>query len=636
MHFGIIFIFLSFQLVVKSYVIADMSIFGNCVLHIKRFRDSSITVDITSIVVESQTRTNNQPMVSIFSANMTRFIKPEGRIREECSLHIIIGFVQSDTKLLSRFMNSNPYTYLSGPNSISILILDSLRNLASFPKALVALPSSIFVLKFPTYYLRNQTALNSSPSYLYLCLSCRVILQSVVKNSDIRFLTEYSYQKEWKRTYLTMQIISRSRMGKITRCEKYIWIKWLAPERDTRRTIWGQCNKPAAFWDLAFRLVHPNFTLHLLPKAKYSQAGYSGTFSQKFYNRDCHPSAWQISSSYYTGAAMSGIIYCDCKRRTESVSFEIWNIGLGMLEWAFIIGMSAIVSNYYYSMGKGTPTYTGEAFNVFGIILRQGSNKGFLLALFSLGMSSVSLLFENTVTSSLVAPKNNPTFDLVELVDEGYRILITGPTSNEFGSQLPFLQDEFFKCNLTLFLDSVALQSTEIMNNPRTFAEDKFSKFFISTMKDKQLIQQVIKSKVPPHCMCPLIRNDFSHFPVYSFFHHKLTFRIFESVQLLTEAGFHNFLDWNIERLAPNFISKPLNVENPQSTSDSFISLNNLSPLLLIFSFLILFSFLTFSFELRYMAYQKCVMCRFKWKIEKLFLLAIDSFRLIKNKSVKY
>jgi hypothetical protein len=613
MHIAMIAIFLLQFVAVNSYIIADTSMFGNCFLHIKRFRDSSTTADITSIFIRARIGTRSHSIVSIFSANETRSIKPEGRTKEACSLNIIIGFVRSKAKLLYRFMYTNPYTYLSRPNLIYVLVVDSLQRL-SVPKSSITLPTSIFVLQFPPFYLNNHIALHSSPSYFYLCLSCHVFLQPVTNNKRIRFLSEYSYQKEWKKPYLTMQIIVRYRTKKISWCEQNIWKKWLAPKGDARRTFWSQCNKPAAFWDLLLRSVHPNFTIYLQPKVQLSKKGFTGSFLQKFYGNGIHPNSWQISSSYYAGSAIPGIIYCDCKRRAKSVSLEIWNVGFGKLEWAFIIGTSAIVSNYCNSMGKGsTNSYVGEFINVVGIILRQGSKGGYLLALFSLGMFSVSLLFENAVTSSLVAPKKNDQLDLVQLVHAGYHIIVTGST-HEFGSNLPHLQYELNKLNIQMNLRRIETRFPE-MNNPRELVESKCSYFFISTLKGKDFIQQSIKSKVPEHCVCPQITNEFSQFPVYSFFSHKLTFKIFINVQLLTEAGLHNFFDWNLQRLEPDFSSKSKSIAYADASFDSYISLKNLYPLLLISGFLILLSCLTFSLELGNLAYKKYVVFQLEGKV---------------------
>jgi hypothetical protein len=293
------------------------------------------------------------------------------------------------------------------------------------------------------------------------------------------------------------------------------------------------------------------------------------------------------------------------------VSFEIWNVGIGKLEWAIIIGTSAIVSvcvcvkDNRYSITKVLRSYLGEVINGFGIILRQGSTRGILLALFSLGMYSVSLLFENTLTSRLVAPRKTPPFDLAELIGAGYRILINGQTTTEFASHLPYLLEEFDKFNLTFKQSLVEIVNTDILKNPGTFVEDKFSYFSIATGTGNEVIRQTIKSLVPERCGCPRMRNEFSQFPVYSFFQHKLTFQIFRSIQLFTEAGFCNFFDWDLERLAPVFDTKSKNTENSQASFDSYVSLNNLIPLLLISGFLVSSSFLTFSFELRNLAYRK-------------------------------
>jgi hypothetical protein len=612
--------------VVSPYLIADMSIFGHCVLHIKRVRDNLVTSDIASILVVSQFRTRRYPIVFISSANNTRFILPEGSIREDCSLNIIIGFFPTDSYPLYGFMNANPYTYLSRPNSIYVLIIDYLP-IIRFPEATITLPTSIFILKFPPFYIANTTALHSTPSYFYICLSCRVSLQPVKNIKNIRFHTEYTYQKQWKQTKLIMQVIVYGRTGQISWCEMLIWRKWLLPKGHARRTLWRQCNKPAAFRNLVLRSTHPNFTTYLQSTVKVSQVGFSGSFSQKLYMRKTHPTAWRLSNSYYAGTVISGIIYCDCKRRSESVSFEIWNVGFGKIEWALIIALSATVSacnfieSFCFSIGRVTKTYIGELTNVMGVILRQGSYKGFLLALFSLGMFSISTLFENIVTSYLVAPKKNPPLDLVELINAGFRIFVTDNTTPGFSSNLPYLQEEFDKFNVTFNLNLVAIRSSKGKNNSRTFEEDKSSIFFISTMKDKAVIQQAMKSKVPEHCACLQIRNEFSHFPVYTFFRHKLALRIYNSVQLLTEAGFHNFFDWNLERIEPDFNSKPKSTENFQTSTDVFISLQNLSPLLVVCAFLLLFSIFTFLSELKYLDYQKCLVRWFKGKVNKCFQL---------------
>jgi hypothetical protein len=139
MSFLIIFCFLLNILAVNS----DIRAFGNCVLHIKRFRDNLLTIDITSLVVVQQPHTNTYPMVSIFSANETRSIKPVGNIREECSLQIIIGLLPGDSVMLYSYMYNNPYTYSSRPHSVYLIILDPLTHSVLIYKDSISLPASI-------------------------------------------------------------------------------------------------------------------------------------------------------------------------------------------------------------------------------------------------------------------------------------------------------------------------------------------------------------------------------------------------------------------------------------------------------------------------------------------------------------
>jgi hypothetical protein len=79
----VIFILLLNIVAAGSYIIADTKIFGNCIIHFKRFCDNPITVEIPSIFVKAQTRTNIHPTDSISSANETHSIKNEGKISLE-------------------------------------------------------------------------------------------------------------------------------------------------------------------------------------------------------------------------------------------------------------------------------------------------------------------------------------------------------------------------------------------------------------------------------------------------------------------------------------------------------------------------------------------------------------------------
>jgi hypothetical protein len=198
--------------------------------------------------------------------------------------------------------------------------------------------------------------------------------------------------------------------------------------------------------------------------------------------------------------------------------------------------------------------------------------------------------------SGLVVPSRNTVLDLAELINAGYRILFHGGM-NEFGSHLPYLRDEFHKFGVTYNQSLVQTSNASIANNPRTFAIDKFSSFIISTTAGKKFLQEDFKSSVAEHCDCFETRNQFTKFPVYSFFHHKLTRRIFRSVQILTEAGLHTFFDWDLQRPAPDFRMAPKKTEDLQTSFDSFVSLNNLAPILVLSLCLLLISSVFFVIE---------------------------------------
>jgi hypothetical protein len=604
MKFSKIFCALLSVLSVTSYKIADISVFGNCVRHIKRFHDSKITVDITSLVVIAQSRTKSQPTVSIFSANETQSIKPTGTIREECSLQIIIGLLPSDSRILYSFMYDNPYTYSSRPNSIYVIILGPFTKSVVIYDHSIWLPVSIFTFKVATLNVVDD------PYLSYFCLSCKNLIQPVINNELIRFVNEYTYEKEWKQASLNVQAISFAGDKDVTGCERNIWKKWLGSKDDPERASWTHCNKPANVCDLILRSVHPNITTSFQAEINTTKPGFSGSFAQKFFYRTSRPLPWEVSSSIFHGFGICGIIYCDCLRRCQSTSLATWSIGFGKYEWASILCTTLVTSAivccrvFLHSKPRRFMSYVGSIVNIVGIVLRQGSYQGFLLAIFSLGMYMVSLLFENALMSGLVVPDKDPVLDVAELIDAGYRILFHGEM-NGFNSHLPFLLDELIKFNVT-YNESMVRSANTLIAGPSTFANETFSSFFVSTPAGKQLVQEEIKNMVPKYCVCSSVRNEFTKFPVYSFFHHKLKFQILQRVQFLTDAGFNRFLDWDLQRTASDFRIAPRTTQPVEASFDSFISLNNLAPLLVFNGCLLLLSTFVFTIECKS---RVCLIC---------------------------
>jgi hypothetical protein len=133
--------------------------------------------------------------------------------------------------------------------------------------------------------------------------------------------------------------------------------------------------------------------------------------------------------SMFHDFAICGILYCDCLRRSETISLVTWSVGFSIYDSANIACLTLLITafvcirKYLYSKPGGLMSYIRLFVNVLGILFRQGSYKGFLLTAFSLWTYSVSLLFENALMSGLVVPNRNPVLDLAELINAGYRIL---------------------------------------------------------------------------------------------------------------------------------------------------------------------------------------------------------------------
>jgi hypothetical protein len=102
-------------------------------------------------------------MVSIFSANKTRSLKPAGNIREEYSVQITIGLL-SNSRVFYNFMYENSYTYLSRANPIYLRIIEQFTN-------------TLVIFQIPTINVNEESALEAHPVFFYFCLSCKFLLQ---------------------------------------------------------------------------------------------------------------------------------------------------------------------------------------------------------------------------------------------------------------------------------------------------------------------------------------------------------------------------------------------------------------------------------------------------------------------------
>jgi hypothetical protein len=324
-----------------TYNKADTSQFGNCAILIKRFQDNANTIDMTSLVTFNQISSKQYPLFSVYDSNETlQIIQPILNVKEECSLNVIVGYTADSYLALYNYMVSNRYTFTSHPHATYIILGDYDNVPVLFYTQTFDLSVSIFLLYIPTK-TTNSDSLNSGPLYDYFCFSCKKLLQRVEYNNNIRFLNDDRFVSKWKISKLIILVRNTVSYGDITTCDRLVWKKWLSSIDDFKSNPGQGCNKQYAFWGLVFRSV--NLTAQLSISMDSSVVGYSGSFIQEFLNNDITP--WRASSAHYHASAFSYIMYCDCDRRTDIISFNTWTTCFFQNAWfSIIVSIVAVAS----------------------------------------------------------------------------------------------------------------------------------------------------------------------------------------------------------------------------------------------------------------------------------------------------
>jgi hypothetical protein len=601
----IVFHFLLYLTSSKSHSAADMSKFGNCTILVQSFQDDTATEDVTSIVTMAQYSRKRYPIFSIYSSNNTsQVIQPIPSVRVECSLNVIVGFVSESYLTLYKYMIKSRYTFTSHAHSIYIIVMDPNKHPLQLYVHTLTLPTSVFILNIPkTNY--NKDTLSSQPVYEYVCFSCKYTLHPLEYNEGIRHINDDWFLHDWEMYNHVIKIGNNVRSLDITMCEQYIWKKWLSPKDTTKSNLSSQCKKPDAFWDLIFRSVNPNLTTRLSSPADGSNYRYSGHFFQNFLGSDWSMTPWKASISHYHASATTSLIYCDCDRRVDMVSYDTWTTCFSQYVWFCLIGavsFAAVMKSVksYLTCGKvGLESFMLTLTDMVGISIRQGSFNGVGLAVFSLGMFVISVLFENMLMSTLVVPSVSAIFDLATFAQGNYEILIHSASKVEFNSTRGFLMQELNATNSTVAYNSIQPYNADKWNNSEAFINNRFSVFIIATSTAKDFLKQSLKSITPNHCKCPEVRDLGLKFPVYSLCWHRLRYRIFHNLNLATAAGLDLLYDWNIERIEADFIVLKKEATSGNAISDSFVSFKNLLPLLAVICCFFMLCFLIFLSELR-------------------------------------
>jgi hypothetical protein len=589
----------------KSYNVADMSKFGNCTILIKRFQDDTISADITSTVTMAQLSRKLYSKFSVYSSNNTvKIIQPIPSVREECTLNVIIGFVSENYLALYNYMMYNRYTFTSNKHSIYIIVLDSNDGpLALYPHTM-ALPTSVFTLTIPKESY-NQNMLNSNPVYKYVCFFCKSTLRPVEYNKDIRLINDDWFHQNWKTYNPVIAVVNNARSGDITMCELDLWNKWLLPKDDIESDLSNLCTKPDAFWDLIIRSVNPNLTTHITVTADGSMYGFSGYLFQNLLTSDWTTSPWKAPTSHYHASAGTCLMYCDCDRRSNRISYDTWTTCFSETVWFCLIGavsFAAVMKSFKLCLTSGKfalQSFLLKLTDIIGITIRQGSLNGTGLAVFSLGMFVISALFENMLMSTLVVPNKLAVFDLATLAHSNYEVQILCGSDDDFNTSLGFLNQELIASKVTVAYSRLQPYKADEWDSPEAFINNRFSIFLIALSITKDFLKQKLKSLTPNHCTCSEVRNLRLKFSVFSMIWHRLRYRIFHNLEVAKAAGLDLFLDWNLERNEVDSFVLKKQAKSGKAIFDSFVSLKNLVPMLEGLGCLVTLCCFIFLFELR-------------------------------------
>jgi hypothetical protein len=233
-----------------------------------------------------------------------------------------------------------------------------------------------------------------------------------------------------------------------------------------------------------------------------------------------------------------------------------------------------VTSNYHLQI------YVSLAIDIIGIVIRQGKCKFYLIALFSIAIFIVSTLFENSLTSGLIASTAEKELELSELIESGYKILYTGD-SMTFGSQLMYVKKLFNVSGVNVREENVKLLTTEAWIDPQSFSTSKLAYFAFVTPAGAESTRQTIQSKVSSSsdCLCRIIVNKALSLPIYSAYLHQLKFRIFYIREILLQAGIDRLFDQDLGHTSGD-ISSAARIEFETPVNEGhFVSLQNLVPL---------------------------------------------------------
>jgi hypothetical protein len=268
--------------------ILDLTVFGQCNIYLKRFRDDQIYLDLTEKIIHVQQQNRKDYALTSIQNNTNLFsgLSPTVSLFEGCVLNVLVGVNPKYGEVLDIFMIDNNYTYSSTPFSTYILISPAYQADSDviYPRfAMLYLPVRVFYLLLPI--LQNDDLNLYTRPYVLVCAHCGesswVKIMSI--SSDLAYISSLNFSSSWSRN--NVQIINEFADGyDLTGCEEEPWLRGYPSSFNisSRRDV---CFDKYSFMDVLVRSVGRNLTLSAKSERDISDKRLLGDINEA-YNSD--------------------------------------------------------------------------------------------------------------------------------------------------------------------------------------------------------------------------------------------------------------------------------------------------------------------------------------------------------------
>jgi hypothetical protein len=564
--------------------ILDLSVFGNCNIYLKRFRDDLGTVDLTErIVVVQQKLRLDYALTTIDNAtHKFPMANPTVSFFEGCILNIIVGIVPNDEGRLEDFMYDNIYTFTSTPFSTYILVPDSFNGKASEQFSLstmVLLPVRVFYLLVPTV-LHDDVNLYKLPYYL-VCAHCSGLswAKKMAVTSELAYICSLNFSSFWMRN--DVQVVNRFYDGPddITGCEHSPWSDFSERYGSSKHSI---CNSLLAFMDVLVRSVGSNLTVSAKYKINSEDNRFLGYLNHGYLSESDLDLA---SSAWFYHISIGLIHFCDCKPQSQRQILNAWITPFKGSVWLclmiiFLLLSLTIVAKLEIGKGQtkkiGMKDFGVPIITVAGIYLRQQGSKfksDCLMLLSSLCIGLILSLYENCVTSALIVPTTRLEHNLSSLLmAAGAKVIYIGPKLSLKSSEVSELLAETKKWNIKYSKDQFQLNNKlhhkgiPVENGTRL----SYFAFYSAAEGDVYLRQlKLLNNK----CHCYIVKHAFRQREIYIILKLFLRNRFVSVANILRESGISYFFNEIYRKHGHNIALAKLRrwLEENESPSDFFV-----------------------------------------------------------------